>query len=682
MSYNPPLHVYVVYHPLFVDGAKWALQLERWLSGDPDTYAVPTAEVPTFIWTATTTNDSPAAIPFGDAERTIVILLVDDAWMAKPVWRVWADSTRDAAIRSGSDNTVIVVAASKNALNLTGHFATLNAIRLDLVAEPERSVVLRLRITHLIARQLLRGARTTIFLSHTKIGIRAGDDGGRGLALALKKFLDLQPISNTFFDEVNIEAGEDFGERLLEEVNAAVIVVLLTDRFAGRFWCKWEIATAKISRRPMLLVDALESGEPINLAYAGNVRTIRWDRTRIDDVAMHDMIIAGALLELVRGEHNKARARCMEPRLTALGRTEVMGYGPELATLPLPDGNIVHVIHPDPPLAAFEVELVRRHRPEVRFASITQALAGSYNGQTPLMGRRIAISISDGPDREHFGLTKLHQERLWERIASLLLSAGAQLAYGGDLRIGGYTERLWDLVRGALDAGGRIPPSIVHSYLGWPIPVNLTDAQRAALPDVIELHELPMPSGLSRDISTFISPSSLDPDDRFAWTVSMAEMRKIMAAECDARVIVGGQFRSVSPIPGLVDEFLTFAPSKPVYLVGGFGGMARVIGQALLGDSPEQLTRHFQEDGGKRTAILSHFDHVVAKDGWPGLEELDFDALVSKLHSMGIACLNNGLTEIENKRLLSSKDIIEITSLILTGLQRLFGSAPVSSPPI
>ena len=358
-----------------------------------------------------------------------------------------------------------------------------------------------------------------------------------------------------------------------------------------------------------------------------------------------------------------------------------MGYGPELATLPPPDGAPVFVLHPDPPIAAFEAELVRLHRPDVRFASITQALAGSHSGLSPLSGRRVAISISDGPDREFLGLTKLHQERLWERLASLLLSAGAQIAYGGDLRNGGYTMRLWDLVRGALDAGGRLPSGIVHSYLGWPIPLTVSDAERANLPDVIQLHELQMPAGLPTDPTAFLKPMNLDPGDHFAWTASMAAMRARMAAECDARVVVGGQFRSVSPVPGLVDEFLTFAPGKPVYLAGGFGGMARVIGRALLGDKPTELTRAFQDDGGKRTALMDHFDREVAGGGWPGLTVLDFDALILRLNKMGIGSLANGLSDEENLRLLWSKDLLEITSLVLTGLQRRFGPPPPSSTP-
>ncbi|HND31186.1 MAG TPA: toll/interleukin-1 receptor domain-containing protein, partial [Myxococcota bacterium] len=266
--------MYVVYHPLFADGAVWASQLDRWLSGDPETYAVPAADVPTFLWTATTTDVVPEPIPFGDADRTVVVLLVDDSWMARPAWRAWATDTATAAASVGLRHTVLVTSASRAALNLRGPFAAQHAIRLDLAPVVERAVELRLRVTHAIARCLLDGGRTAVFLSHTKLGTRPGDQGGRSLALALQGFLQRRPLGTVFFDEVSIEAGEDFGDRLREGVETAVVVVLLTDRFAGRFWCKWEVLTAKTVRRPMLLVDALEHGEPINIAYAGNVTAV------------------------------------------------------------------------------------------------------------------------------------------------------------------------------------------------------------------------------------------------------------------------------------------------------------------------------------------------------------------------------------------------------------------------
>jgi hypothetical protein len=304
-------------------------------------------------------------------------------------------------------------------------------------------------------------------------------------------------------------------------------------------------------------------------------------------------------------------------------------------------------------------------------ASLTQALAGGSGAI--LRGKRVAISISDGADRETLGLSKVHQEQLWSRLAAVLLAAGAELAYGGDLRTGGYTERLWDLVRSTADAGGRLPSDVVHSYLGWPVPLALTTADRAAIPDVIRLHELPMPEGLPDDPAVFVPRDDLLPEHHFAWAASMASMRRTMAAECHARILVGGQFRGVSPIPGLIDDFLSFVGDKPVYLVGAYGGMTRVIIQAMLGERPVALTRAFQEGSGTRVALMGYYERQLATGGWPRLPDLDYDAIVDKLRAIGPDGLCNGLARDENERLFWSRDLVEISALVLTGLRRVFG---------
>ena len=70
------------------------------------------------------------------------------------------------------------------------------------------------------------------------------------------------------------------------------------------------------------------------------------------------------------------------------------------------------------------------------------------------MGRRdngwaatIAISISESPDLTRLGMSDRHLTGAMETMATYLLSFGYRLAYGGDLRQGGFTEQLFELVR-------------------------------------------------------------------------------------------------------------------------------------------------------------------------------------------------------------------------------------------
>ena len=66
---------------------------------------------------------------------------------------------------------------------------------------------------------------------------------------------------------------------------------------------------------------------------------------------------------------------------------------------------------------------------------------------TPLSGLRLGISISSSPDLARLGLGELHLQDAFVEITRYLLASGGSPAYGGDLRKGGYTDLLLDLLR-------------------------------------------------------------------------------------------------------------------------------------------------------------------------------------------------------------------------------------------
>ena len=80
----------------------------------------------------------------------------------------------------------------------------------------------------------------------------------------------------------------------------------------------------------------------------------------------------------------------------------------------------------------------------------------------------IAISTSDSPDMAALGLSEAHLQHAVADLAIYLLASGASLAYGGDLRQGGFTKLLFELVmRYRLQEEGE---EGVINYLAWPVP--------------------------------------------------------------------------------------------------------------------------------------------------------------------------------------------------------------------
>ena len=59
--------------------------------------------------------------------------------------------------------------------------------------------------------------------------------------------------------------------------------------------------------------------------------------------------------------------------------------------------------------------------------------------------KTIGISISDSPDMKVLGLGNGHLREAMTEVATYVLSSGDDLAYGGDLRVNGFTWTLFEL---------------------------------------------------------------------------------------------------------------------------------------------------------------------------------------------------------------------------------------------
>ncbi len=676
-SYVPPLQIHVAFSKGFAQGPEWSKRLQQWFSGDEHLFAVPEPNIPVFVW-SDALGSLPPDIVWTDAKRTVLIVLTDDALLAEPEWKKWAHRQEEG--RRPTD-LFLPVTVTRNFANGGPAFAGTNAVRLDLQPPEEHDEDLLLLVTHALVRWFQSAPGTPrpaqLFISHAKARLRT--ISGRDLALNLKNFIQSRPAGQVFFDEVDIGGGEDFAETLEKAFDDASVIVVLTDAFSSRFWCGWEVVTSKEKLRPVVVVNALEQGEVTSLAYLGKTPTIRWNAAtpqEQSDGRMHRRIVAAALLEQLRLAHDVQHLEAIRQLAFPKGtQVSIAARPPELATLPSPKpGNApVILLHADPPLPRYELRLMQRQRPDLTFASAAQALAGCYAGTRPLAGRRIAVSISDGPDRDARGFSKNSQERLWTRLATHLLAAGAELAYGGDLRVGGYTEQLIDLARSIADAGQPLPVGVVHWYAGWPMSAQLKTEDKAALPSAFTLHPGEVPAEVAGTADASWPPSDLIPEHRYAWTLGMRDMRRDMASECDARILVGGQYRAVSPWPGLLEEFETFI-GKPIYLLGALGGTTQLLIDVLRGQpAPAVFTAEFQDEEGKRAPLREYYERLAGSVDWP--------RRIERIRKLGVRGLDNGLTVAENERLFVTRNLPEMMALVLKGLRTRFESKPKRPAP-
>jgi hypothetical protein len=127
--------------------------------------------------------------------------------------------------------------------------------------------------------------------------------------------------------------------------------------------------------------------------------------------------------------------------------------------------------------------------------------------QEPLSKYAVAISISESSDMSVLGLGNEHLVDAMTEVARHLLAMGARLMYGGDLRPGGFTEILFELVaRYRRDADLDDERLAVANFLAWPVHITLSSERLAELSDAL--------TGVAELICLSADGHVISPDDR------------------------------------------------------------------------------------------------------------------------------------------------------------------------
>jgi hypothetical protein len=164
----------------------------------------------------------------------------------------------------------------------------------------------------------------------------------------------------------------------------------------------------------------------------------------------------------------------------------------------------------------------------------------------------------------------------------------------------------------------------------------------------------------------------------------MTEMRTFQADKSRsgvvARVVLGGTFGPTikvaedgtrqeqwyaSRIPGVLEEvMLSVQMGQPVFLIGAFGGVARLIIDVLQGKDREEATWEYQ----KHAPFAPEMRQLYEQRGpawW------DYPDMVGLLRSKGVASINSLLTEEAHAELFETVDPWRMVEIVLQGLNSL-----------
>jgi hypothetical protein len=667
-----PLMVHLLFHPRSGSARELARYVHTQLNEDA---ILPGLRIPT-MFTATTTDGGPPAGPaFNHAKKNLVVMLADNYLVIDGVWGRHAADVWQKCL-SKPETRYVPVQLTPKAWPIDDCMREVSFARAYEFPseEAQRAFVSRRAVVELcrfLCNLPQEGdtsiAPVTLFLSHTKVDLNVEPK-------VTLKFVEAlghdQPIKG-WVDSGDITSGSSFAEAIRKGVSETSLLVVLTDNYATREWCREEVMLAKEHQRPIAVVDALTKYEVRSFPFLGNVPRVRWNG---DPQSGMDLLLKETLRSL-HTEETLARFKKEDD--------QIFTRPPEFATLAGCTKGM-SILYADPPLGKGEKN--RLERMGVPASTPLERLAL----ERPVAGKRIALSMSESSDIARYGMDELHLDSAMTEISRYLLIKGATLVYGGHLGKKGYTEKLFELVRthNNPELYGSSVSRIVN-VRGWPLP-RLSIDSKAEGHDAGEIIELPRPRDINETLhADFIAApapfaSEKSAAHRFAWARGMTEMREFQADSTRsgivARIVLGGTYGPTEKvaedgtrtqrwysgrIPGLIEEvWLSAKARQPVFLLGAFGGAARLVIDLLRGVDREEATWAFQ----KEAPYSGEMRHLYEERG---LVWIDYPEILKLLREMGAAGLNPLLAPAENERLFDSADPLEIVELILLGLSKL-----------
>jgi TIR domain-containing protein len=387
--------IYVVWHPDDTQGAGLADAIAAHLDGDEPVRDGVGMRIPVRVrcrgWDGTP-EGPPRPIAFETAEVNAVIIL--QSWdlgaAAETMWQPFFAALADERATHPERTLVLSFAGERAVLpGLSSPQVVSTADWPGSPAEAAWRTRLLLHIVnaigrHLKAREMVgqRGGsiddllidRERLFLSHAKAD-------GWAVAKAIENHLALNRYGvETFVDATDLPGGSRFDRQFEAEIARSALVVLRSDRYGSRPWCRWEVLRGKCHHRPLLVVDLVQRGEPRVFPYAGNVPAMRVLVAHTDDVgegktaeaAIADSeierIILAMLTEVLRTLIWRPRAEAIVAKARQAGHPDAAGAdvlyflrAPELvdvAHLRIAGKRDLTIVYPDPPLDEHERPLI------------------------------------------------------------------------------------------------------------------------------------------------------------------------------------------------------------------------------------------------------------------------------------------------------------------------------------
>lgn len=643
MEFTSPITVHFLIHENCDKLPEVRKFLYSLLCRDSDNTNFDGLDIPVYFHVGSKENIIPK-ISEVESNKYIIVPLIEEHMFCDDIWREYIDNL----ITIGGSH-IVPVALSEYAFEFNETLGKNQFITLKSQSILDNKIEFQIRLFEIILRILSGNEKEELklFISHSK---KDRDQIGRIRAEELRDYLGAHSKLDSFFDANDILDGQEFGEIIKENVGKSLFVLIHSDTYSDREWCRKEILECKYKQVPAIRVELFSKGCSRLFPYMANIPCIRFSDN-------WDEIIALMLRTALDWRYQKAYLKKLNE---ACGESHfgIEPTIPELISILHNHKEDNQILYPEPPVGLEELEILNDSFESKKFVTPMQLLTSDKN----LIGKKIAISISEPSDNNNrvLGLEILNDLSI--ELPRHLLASKAELVYGGDLRQNGFTKKLAELsFQYAQSEHSNRKLYSFHNFFAWPISNTINHVESVFLTrNRVNKHITEAPDGCTEEEKTkFIPPHNSH--YKFLWSVSLTKMREELENFADALVVMGGRTHGFKgKMPGIIQEVkIALELKKPVYIIGATGGCASILRKCLLERTTvEDTSKMFSIDEDLRSVL-----HNTEEDN----EGYSF---LSSLYVDGLSQLNNGLTAYENKRLLYSTNITEIVALILQGLTK------------
>lgn len=486
---------------------------------------------------------------------------------------------------------------------------------------------LELGLFTFLTEKLYEKNKLTLFLSHTK-----RDSIGEKKAKDYATYLQENTKLKSFIDINDISYSSDLTEEIDKNLENSIFVGFDSDGYSDSKWTQYEIVKAKERNIPIILIDCIEKKVERRFPYLGNCLILSSNTIEEN--------FKFILIEAIRLKVNQNKIVCFK-ELYNYSNVKFLNNVPEL--LDIQTIKEETIIYPEPPITDIEQITLEKTGKKI-YTPLTFSCQKKLN-------KNIGISISEINGIFDNGFENIHLYTAQEEIAKYLLYTKNKIIYGGDISYKSEFNFVKILAQIADSYGNRDVPIINH--VCYPLDKNVNINIKAEYNTIIEFREF---NELRVKHDDEIMPySHLEALIPFANNLSL--MRTMMAKNTDARIMLGGKHTGyLGKYPGLLEEaYYTLKEGKPLFLIGGFGGISKFIIDLRKGLVVKELTFEWQKEDKNNHKFRSLLENGI---------EVDYDEIVKTIKTSKL----NNLSKEDNDRLFDSTSIEEIVFYIMKGL--------------